>query len=340
MAFDTTNQNVMYVTSVAFSQTANHLWRSIDGGYTWSSIDGSASASNGFAFGIPVHVVRVDPLDNNVIYAGTDLGLYRSENQGATWARFGSDLPLVPVRDIYIAPDGSFMRLGTHGRGIWEMAEGLASTAVSVTPKTAALAPGGSQTFTATVTGGAGNKVASWAASQGDITQGGVYTAPAALGAHTVMATSQEDPSKSGTAIVSVVLLTMVDPPKSVFAGGSVTFHVLAQGFTDASVTWAAIGGDIDPQSGRFVPPGAAPGAPQTATITATSVQVPSIKTSAQVKVISAAFDGNSKTDPQLLGLAAAFGSTAKSDLDKYDFDDSGMVDDGDLTMLFAEMDR
>jgi hypothetical protein len=49
------------------------------------------------------------------------VGLYRTTNQGDTWERFGDGLPLVAVRDIYIAPDGSFMRLGTHGRGVWEM---------------------------------------------------------------------------------------------------------------------------------------------------------------------------------------------------------------------------
>jgi hypothetical protein len=341
IAFDTANQGVMYVTSVAFSQTANHLWRSIDGGYTFSSIDGTASASNGFPFGIPVHVVRVDPLDNNIVYAGTDLGVYRSANQGGTWERFGADLPLVSVRDIYIAPDGSFMRIGTHGRGVWEMAEGIAPTVVSVTPTTATLAVGGAQTFAATVTGGAGNKAVAWAATQGDVTQEGVYTAHAAPGVHTVMVTSQEDPSKSGTATVTVALLTIADPPKVVFAQGTATFHALLYGLANTAVAWAATSGTIDaidPQSGRFTPPDAAPGAPQTATITAASVQEPSIKASVQVKIISSAFDGNSKTDPQLLGLAAAFGSAAELDLGKYDFDGDGVVGNNDLAALFAAM--
>jgi hypothetical protein len=42
--------------------------------------------------------------------------------------------------------------------------------------------------------------------------------------------------------------------------------------------------------------------------------------------------------EPQLLGLAAAFGSAAATDLDRYDFDGSGAVGDGDLDMLSAEM--
>jgi subtilisin-like proprotein convertase family protein len=66
-------------------------------------------------------MVKVDPLEHTTLYAGTDLGVYRSIDSGASWTRFGDGLPLVSVRDIYLAPDGSFMRIGTHGRGVWEM---------------------------------------------------------------------------------------------------------------------------------------------------------------------------------------------------------------------------
>jgi photosystem II stability/assembly factor-like uncharacterized protein len=131
IAFDSADPNIIYVSSVRLAVwnigglggglSANHLWKSSDGGFTWISIDGSLTNSNGFPFGIPVHVVKVDPLDNNIVYAGTDVGLYRTINQGITWERFGDGLPLVSVRDIYIAPDDSFMRVGTHGRGIWEI---------------------------------------------------------------------------------------------------------------------------------------------------------------------------------------------------------------------------
>ena len=118
VAFDTADPQILYASSVAFSATANHIWKSINGGTTWTAVD---STTNGFPFGVPVHMVKVDPVDHTTVYAGTDLGLYRSTDSGANWARFGTGLPMVSVRDIYIAPDGTFMRIGTHGRGVWEM---------------------------------------------------------------------------------------------------------------------------------------------------------------------------------------------------------------------------
>ncbi len=118
VTFDPSNSQVMYATSVRFSSTVNHIWKTVDGGATWTAMD---TTTNGFPFGVPVHMAKADPFDANTVYAGTDLGLYRTTNGGTSWERFGTGLPMVSVRDIYIAPDGSFMRVGTHGRGVWEM---------------------------------------------------------------------------------------------------------------------------------------------------------------------------------------------------------------------------
>ena len=99
-----------------------HLAKSTDGGVTFTDISGAPfTADNGLPQ-VPIDRVKVDPRDKNTVYVGTFLGLYRSTDAGATFSRFGAGLPMVEVSDIYMPPDGSFIRISTYGRGVWEIA--------------------------------------------------------------------------------------------------------------------------------------------------------------------------------------------------------------------------
>jgi len=210
----------------------------------------------------------------------------------------------------------------------------IAPVSVSVVPKTVYLIPGGTQAFFGAAAGGTtGNRAVTWTASGGSISQDGLFTAPTANGTYTVTATSLADTSKNDTAIVTVASIA-ISGPSGMFVGKTAAFQVSASVLSNSAVTWSANNGSIDRQSGTYT----APNSPQTVTITATSVQDPSVTGSAQVRVASTAFDGNTRMNPQLLGFSNVFGSTDGSDLAKYDFDGSGRVDDGDLVMLFAEM--
>ncbi len=97
------------------SSPGQGVQRSTDGGLTWSS--SGAGLPN-----FHTQVVRFDPIDPNVAYAGTDVGLYRSTDAGVTWARWGDGLPAASIHDLRMLPDGSMMRIGTYGRGFWELA--------------------------------------------------------------------------------------------------------------------------------------------------------------------------------------------------------------------------
>jgi len=77
--------------------------------------------SSGIPAAVPIRVVKVDPGDSNSIYAGTEIGLYRSTNGGANFSRYGTGLPLVEVTDIAINADDSAIRVSTFGRGFWEI---------------------------------------------------------------------------------------------------------------------------------------------------------------------------------------------------------------------------
>ncbi|MBC8404036.1 MAG: hypothetical protein H8E15_02325 [Planctomycetes bacterium] len=91
---------------------AAYLWKSDDNGKTWSSIAAGLP-------GAPVNVIREDPRDSNVLYVGTDLGVYISRDRGATWNTIGSKLPTLYVHDLIIHPRDEIMVIATHGRGMW-----------------------------------------------------------------------------------------------------------------------------------------------------------------------------------------------------------------------------
>ncbi len=91
-----------------------YIWKSEDHGKTWTDI------SKGIPVG-PVNVIREDPVDKNVLYVGTDTGVYVSLNAGANWMVLGGNLPSCYVQDLIIHPRDNIIVIATHGRGMWAM---------------------------------------------------------------------------------------------------------------------------------------------------------------------------------------------------------------------------
>jgi photosystem II stability/assembly factor-like uncharacterized protein len=52
---------------------------------------------------------------------GNLAGVYRTTDGGRSWKRFGEGLPTVPVMQLFVAKRGDLVRVGTWGRGMWEL---------------------------------------------------------------------------------------------------------------------------------------------------------------------------------------------------------------------------
>ena len=91
-----------------------YVRRSADYGRTWQDI------SKGIPVG-PVNVIREDPVDRNILYVGTDLGVYVTTDAGATWQVLGGNLPACYVHDLIVHPRDNIIVIATHGRGMWAL---------------------------------------------------------------------------------------------------------------------------------------------------------------------------------------------------------------------------
>ncbi len=89
-----------------------HVYRTDDLGQKWHSI--VTDDIEGFA-----RVIRQDPVNPDLLYLGTELGLYITLDGGLHWARFEENLPPVAVHDLAIQHREAALVIGTHGRGIY-----------------------------------------------------------------------------------------------------------------------------------------------------------------------------------------------------------------------------
>jgi photosystem II stability/assembly factor-like uncharacterized protein len=89
-----------------------YIWKSTDFGTTWTSL------ANGIPSG-PVNVIREDPENPNILYVGTDIGVYVSTDAGHSWQVLGGGLPSTFVFDLVVHPRDQVLIAATHGRGMW-----------------------------------------------------------------------------------------------------------------------------------------------------------------------------------------------------------------------------
>ena len=92
-----------------------HVFVTRDHGRSWTRIGGAGDGIRGYA-----HVIKEDAVDADLLFVGTEKGLWISNDGGRRWAEFkGGNFPAVAVRDIAVQARENDIVLGTHGRGIW-----------------------------------------------------------------------------------------------------------------------------------------------------------------------------------------------------------------------------
>jgi Sortilin, neurotensin receptor 3, len=100
-----------------FGDMAPYVYRTTDFGKTWTPLLTAQDSKGvrGYA-----HVVKDDLVQKDLLFVGTEFGLFVSIDSGKTWAQFkGSRFPAVAVRDLAVHPRDHDLVLATHGRGIW-----------------------------------------------------------------------------------------------------------------------------------------------------------------------------------------------------------------------------
>lgn len=134
LAVDPTDHRIVYATfsGLRWNEPISHVYRTTDAGVNWEPI------SNGLPEA-PVNVIVVDPDHTQVLYVGSDVGVYFSPDTGASWQVLGEGLPRAPVLDLKFHRPTRMLAAGTHGRSIFTVTAPDPVTAVGEVPMVATL---------------------------------------------------------------------------------------------------------------------------------------------------------------------------------------------------------
>jgi hypothetical protein len=121
IAIHPTDPKTVYVTTsdLIFSEgsesfAADHVYRTTDSGAHWASVSAGLSQAN------PVNTIVIDPSSPQTLFIGCDVGIFRTDNGGTSWAAWDHGLPNCSVQDFKLLATQRLLRAATHGRSVWE----------------------------------------------------------------------------------------------------------------------------------------------------------------------------------------------------------------------------
>lgn len=112
VAISSSNPDHIWVTLTGYAP-GRRIYRSVDGGTTYSNVSGSLPA-------IPVNCAIYQPNSNDMVYIGTDFGVFYRDNTMPDWLPFNTNLPNVIISEFEVLPAINKLRAATYGRGLWQ----------------------------------------------------------------------------------------------------------------------------------------------------------------------------------------------------------------------------
>ena len=170
LEYDPQNASVVYATVSSFNVAPNvngtgvgHVFKSADGGATWTLIDGTQTAGNVNSIpDIPVHSIVVDPNNSARLYVGTDLGVFVTIDGGANWLKETTGYSNVVTESLSILNNNgvSSIYAFTHGRSAYKVT--IPASCTTVTPTTQSISNAGGARSVTVVKNSTASAVCDW----------------------------------------------------------------------------------------------------------------------------------------------------------------------------------
>lgn len=112
IAICSTDPDKVWVTFSGFS-AGTKVYKTSDGGATWTNVSGTLP-------NVPVNCIEYQGGSNDVVYVGTDLGVFYRDATMSDWLSYNTGLPNVIIDELEVYTPTAKLRAATYGRGLWE----------------------------------------------------------------------------------------------------------------------------------------------------------------------------------------------------------------------------